>query len=208
MTERQPGFTLYRPVIGINYERLARLQKRLGLAHLSAKSDIKALFGPASKLQATILWHGELNRLFSHVGQVNKEEARELASYVQQGLPLTASDTLFVPLLPSRLHPPKKTYKKNLVVAVSETVKVERLLAQNAVRSFFELDEVPEGVWSNDDYAAGVRLARSKDEPQFNALQYLNELLIKPESPLFEEEILPVEVQLAPVASPRFSFDS
>jgi hypothetical protein len=212
--QQRPGFMIYRPVLGIDDSHLIAVRQALirrGEGSFEAE-DVDALFRPASKLRAGILRQGELQRLYRHYPHLEHEstatEITNLASRVVDNLGHAVLETVQgVALLPSTLHPPEDFYKKTLAVAVSQTVKDDREIAKNTVRSFFGLTEIPDGIWYDDDYAASAHLARSNTPRQLEIIKYLNDLLMIDEASIFIETDLPGNVELGPVAEPDFNFN-
>lgn len=172
-------------------ERISNYSEQVGLENES----LVKLFSYPSRLKATIISYGELKRLHTRIGRsITVGGMEDLAEYIREGSPLSSTDTLVVPTLPAQLHTAgrKKTAAK-LSLGTSSTVMTERVFAQNAVRNFYNLDSVPEGVWMDDEFITEVNFARAHNKAGAQVLRRL----LDPTSEMLT--ILPQSLRFSPL---------
>jgi len=195
MQPRTPSLSIIRRAENIGPESIARLKAALGVVSFFEDKYIDNVLQPTQRLGATIIGHGELKRLHLYLDRpITPRRVQKLAQYMRSVLPPFSEQPLEVPTLPSDINEATgRNNRRVLTVAGSPQLIQERVLAREAVRNFYELDEVPAGVWLDDAYMTRIGIAKSNNRIESQMVKFLHGSLVP------GSELLPSEVQLAPV---------
>jgi hypothetical protein len=126
-----------------------------------------------------------------------------LAAHVNGYLAETADQPVNdVPLLPTDTHrdQPNRSINthKALSVAISPAVIIERHRARQAVLDYYDLPSFPPNTWRQDEYLAGVTIARSNNLRRARIVDFLDRLVTA------DSSLLSGLVTLAPI-KPEFT---
>jgi len=195
MKPRVPSLNIIRRAENIGPESIERIKETLSCVSFFEAKYIENVLQPTSRLGATIIGHGELRRLHLFLDRpITSERVAQLAAYIQDVLPPSSSRPVLVPTLPSDINETSgRNNRRVLTVAGSDDLIRERLLAREAVCSFYDLDTVPAGVWLADDYMTRVGIAKSNNRVESQMVRFLHGSLVS------GTELLPPAVQLAPI---------
>lgn len=194
MSKRLPSVEAYHEITGITDDHILGLQLQL-IEDGFEERDVMKCFRRNNRLLSAVISRHEITRLSNMKDkEPTVKEVEDLGARIKEAMPATAHEAVPVSTLPSEVMQPapQNSELRVLMVAGSEEAVAERMLAKQAVRGFFGLQDLSERGWSDDGFATHGHFMLSRTESGLAILEHAKNLINA-------GGILPPEVQREPV---------